>query len=134
MEFQQFNYLRDESSKYLKQHATSPVKWHPFGPEAIQKAKDDNKIIHLSIGYSTNFWCKLMSADSYSEEVVSLLNEKFICIKVDKHDHPDLDEYFQLACQVMNGRGGWPLNAFNPRFETIFYRNVFSKNVLSKSP
>lgn len=135
MEFQQFNYLRDESSKYLKQHATSPVKWHPFGPEAIQKAKDDNKIIHLSIGYSTNFWCKLMSADSYSEEVVSLLNEKFICIKVDKHDHPDLDEYFQLACQVMNGRGGWPLNAFlTPDLKPFFIGTYFPKTSSANLP
>ena len=103
------NRLQDESSMYLKQHANNPVKWFPYGPEAIQKAKDENKPIFLSIGYSSCHWCHVMASDSFEDtQTANFLNENFINIKVDREELPDVDQYYQLSCQVMNGRGGWP--------------------------
>lgn len=123
------NHLRDEKSAYLKQHKTNPVAWHPYGPEVMQLAKDQNKPIFLSIGYSSCHWCHVMSEESFEDEAIAnLLNENFVCIKVDKEELPDLDTYFQLASQVMNGRGGWPLNAFlTPEMKPYFVGTYFPK-------
>ena len=108
-----FNRLKSEKSAYLKQHKDNPVHWFPYGPEAIQKSTDENKPIFLSIGYSSCHWCHVMSHESFShEEVADFLNENFICIKVDKEEYPDLDSYYQQACQLFSHSGGWPLSAF----------------------
>jgi uncharacterized protein YyaL (SSP411 family) len=135
-DLQQFNFLRDEQSAYLKQHKTNPVNWYPYGPEALQKAKDENKPIFLSIGYSSCHWCHVMGKESFSDpEIADYLNEHFINIKVDKEEYPDIDAYYQLACQIMNGRGGWPLSAFTtPDLKPFFIGTYFPKIASNGSP
>ncbi len=130
------NRLQDEKSSYLRQHAKNPVNWFSYGPEALQKAKDENKPILLSIGYSSCHWCHVMADETFEDkETAEYLNENFINIKVDKEELPDLDQYFQLACQVMNGRGGWPLNAFlTPEFKPFFIGTYFPKNSTKDVP
>ena len=108
-----FNRLKSAKSAYLKQHQDNPVHWFPYGPEAIQKATDENKPIFLSIGYSSCHWCHVMAHESFSNKDVSdFLNKNFVCIKVDKEEYPDLDHYYQQACQLFIHTGGWPLSAF----------------------
>ncbi|MBT3980357.1 MAG: thioredoxin domain-containing protein [Bacteriovoracaceae bacterium] len=117
-----FNKLKEESSLYLKQHNQNPVKWFPYGPEALDKAREENKPIFLSIGYSSCHWCHVMAHESFEDQkTADFLNEHFVAIKVDKEEHPDIDQYYQLACQVVTGRGGWPLSAFlTPKMEPFF--------------
>ena len=126
-ELNKYNHLKNEASSYLKTHNQNPVNWYPYGPEAIQIAKDKNLPIFLSIGYNSCHWCHVMAKESFeNQETADLLNKNFICIKVDKEELPDLDNYFQLACQVMNGRGGWPLNAFlTPDLKPYFVGTYF---------
>jgi len=108
-----FNHLKDENSAYLRQHAQNPVNWYPYGPEALQLAKDHNKPIFLSIGYSSCHWCHVMADESFKDkETAHFLNKNFISIKVDKEEHPDIDQYYQQACQLFIKTGGWPLSAF----------------------
>ncbi len=108
-----YNHLKDEKSAYLKAHKENPVHWYPYGPEALQKAKDQNKPIFLSVGYSSCHWCHVMASESFSDqETAEFLNENFINIKVDREEHPDIDQYYQQACQLFIKTGGWPLNAF----------------------
>ncbi len=107
------NRLAEEKSLYLQQHKTNPVDWYAYGPEAIQKAKDENKPVFLSIGYSSCHWCHVMAKESFSDtEVAQFLNENFISIKVDREEYPDIDQYYQQACQLFIKTGGWPLSAF----------------------
>ena len=104
------NRLKNEGSPYLLQHAYNPVDWFPWGKEAFEKAKSENKPIFLSIGYSTCHWCHVMAHESFEdEEVAALLNEDFISIKVDKEERPDIDAVYMRVCQSMTGGGGWPL-------------------------
>ncbi len=104
------NLLIHEKSPYLLQHAFNPVDWHPWGLEAFEKARKKNKPIFLSIGYSTCHWCHVMKRESFEDpEVARLMNETFICIKVDREERPDIDGTYMAACQMMTGRGGWPL-------------------------
>ncbi len=104
------NKLIEEKSPYLLQHAYNPVKWYPWGEEAFQKARVENKPIFLSIGYSTCHWCHVMAHECFEdEEVAALLNEYFISIKVDKEERPDIDTVYMTICQSTTGRGGWPL-------------------------
>lgn len=113
MSVQEHNRLQNESSAYLKQHQSNPVKWWPYGPEALQYAQDEEKPIFLSIGYSSCHWCHIMAHESFEDRTTAnFLNENFVNIKIDREELPDLDQYFQLACQVMNGKGGWPLSVF----------------------
>lgn len=123
------NRLKDESSAYLKQHKDNPVHWWPYGPQALQKAADENKPIFLSIGYSSCHWCHVMAEESFEDQVTAdFLNEHFINIKVDKEELPDIDQYYQIACQIMNGRGGWPLSAFlTPEMKPYFVGTYFPK-------
>ncbi|MCO4794308.1 MAG: thioredoxin domain-containing protein [Bacteriovoracaceae bacterium] len=108
-----YNRLKDEASSYLKQHENNPVHWWAWGPEALQKSKDENKPIFLSIGYSSCHWCHVMAHESFQDqETAEQLNENFICIKVDKEEWPDIDNYYQQACQLFTRSGGWPLSAF----------------------
>ncbi len=105
------NRLINEKSPYLLQHAYNPVDWYPWGEEAFEKARNENKPIFLSIGYSTCHWCHVMAHESFEdEEVAGLMNRAFVCIKVDREERPDIDNIYMTVCQIILGRGGWPLN------------------------
>jgi uncharacterized protein YyaL (SSP411 family) len=107
------NRLINEKSPYLLQHAHNPVDWHPWSEKTFAKAGAENKPIFLSIGYSTCHWCHVMEKESFEdEEAAKYLNDTFICIKVDREERPDIDAVYMAACQMLTGRGGWPLNLF----------------------
>ena len=107
------NRLIHETSPYLLQHAHNPVDWYPWGEEAFEKAKEENKPILLSIGYSACHWCHVMEKESFeSEAIAALMNEHFVNIKVDREERPDLDEIYMNAVQMLTGRGGWPMTVF----------------------
>ncbi len=104
------NRLLFEKSPYLLQHAHNPVHWYPWGEEAFQAAARENKPIFLSVGYSTCHWCHVMAHESFEDPAVAaLMNQAFICIKVDREERPDIDQMYMSAAQAMTGRGGWPL-------------------------
>lgn len=105
------NALIDETSPYLLQHAHNPVNWYPWGEEALQKAEEENKLIIISIGYSSCHWCHVMERESFEDtSVAKVMNETFICIKVDREERPDVDQVYMDAVQLMTQQGGWPLN------------------------
>lgn len=105
------NSLIDETSPYLLQHAHNPVNWRPWSQDALDKAKKENKLVLISIGYSSCHWCHVMEAETFAdEEVANLMNENFINIKIDREERPDLDQVYMTALQLMKGNGGWPLN------------------------
>jgi len=107
------NSLSNESSPYLLQHVNNPVEWFPWGQEALQKAKSDNKPIFLSIGYSACHWCHVMAHESFeNEEIAKIMNEKFVNIKVDREERPDVDAVYMKALVELTGHGGWPLSMF----------------------
>lgn len=107
------NRLQYSSSPYLLQHANNPVDWYPWGQEALDKAKRENKLILVSIGYSACHWCHVMEHESFEDEqVADLMNRFFVCIKIDREERPDIDQIYMTAVQLMTGRGGWPLNCF----------------------
>ena len=107
------NRLASEPSPYLQQHAENPVDWYPWGPEALSRAKAEDKPILLSIGYSTCHWCHVMERESFKNPVIAAsLNRAFVCIKVDREERPDLDHIYQTAAKVMGRSGGWPLTVF----------------------
>ncbi|MFO0851490.1 MAG: thioredoxin domain-containing protein [Gemmataceae bacterium] len=116
------NRLAKAFSPYLLQHAHNPVDWHPWGPEAFAKAKAENKLVFLSIGYSACHWCHVMERESFSDpEIAALMNKHFVCIKVDREERPDVDEVYMAALQVTEGGGGWPLSMFlTPAGKPIF--------------
>jgi hypothetical protein len=116
------NRLSNEKSPYLLQHADNPVDWYPWGPEAFQKAKMENKPIFLSIGYSTCHWCHVMAHESFQDpKIAALLNESFVSIKVDREERPDIDMLYMSVCQMMTGSGGWPLTIImTPEKEPFF--------------
>lgn len=105
------NRLISEKSPYLLQHAHNPVDWYPWGDEAFEKARKEDKPIFLSIGYSTCHWCHVMEKESFEDsEIAKLLNETFVSIKVDREERPDLDSIYMKVCQMLKGSGGWPLH------------------------
>ncbi|MBE9601409.1 thioredoxin domain-containing protein [Pedobacter sp. MC2016-24] len=105
------NRLIKASSPYLLQHAYNPVQWFEWGEEALQKAKDENKLILVSIGYSACHWCHVMERECFEvHEVAEVMNKHYVCIKVDREERPDIDQIYMLAIQLMTGSGGWPLN------------------------
>jgi uncharacterized protein len=107
------NRLAAETSPYLLQHADNPVDWYPWGEEALARARSEEKPILVSIGYAACHWCHVMERESFEDpEVAALMNERFVCIKVDREERPDVDAIYMDAVQAMTGRGGWPLNAF----------------------
>ena len=122
------NHLINETSPYLLQHAHNPVNWHPWGNEAIEKAKQENKPILVSIGYAACHWCHVMERESFeNEETAMLMNEYFINIKIDREERPDLDHIYMDAVQAMTGSGGWPLNVFlTPDCKPFFGGTYFS--------
>jgi uncharacterized protein len=121
------NHLSKETSPYLLQHAHNPVEWYAWKPEAFARAQAENKPILVSIGYSTCHWCHVMERESFeNEEVAALMNKYFINIKVDREERPDVDQIYMEACQIISGGGGWPLNCFltpdaRPFFAGTYY-------------
>ncbi len=123
------NHLISETSPYLLQHAHNPVHWHPWGEQAFARAKEEDKPVFLSIGYSTCHWCHVMAHESFEDEkVAALLNEHFIAIKVDKEERPDIDSVYMAVCQAFTGSGGWPMSIFlTPSQEPFFAGTYFPK-------
>ncbi|MBU3227201.1 thioredoxin domain-containing protein [Clostridium algidicarnis] len=120
------NRLINEKSPYLLQHAYNPVEWYVWSEEAFQKARTEDKPIFLSIGYSTCHWCHVMAHESFEdEEVANILNNYFICIKVDREERPDIDSVYMSVCQAMTGGGGWPLNLFLTKDKKPFYAGTY---------
>lgn len=112
-EQKQTNRLINETSPYLLQHAHNPVDWYPWGPEALERARTEDKPILLSIGYSACHWCHVMEHESFeNDEIAQIMNENFVCIKVDREERPDLDSIYMNAVQMMTGHGGWPMTMF----------------------
>jgi uncharacterized protein YyaL (SSP411 family) len=120
------NRLINEQSPYLRQHAHNPVDWYPWGEEALARAKAENKPILLSIGYSACHWCHVMERESFENEAIArLMNERFVSIKVDREERPDLDQIYMDAVQLLTGRGGWPLTAFLTPEGKPFYGGTY---------
>ena len=123
------NRLIEETSPYLLQHAHNPVDWYPWGDEAFEKAKAEDKLVLVSIGYAACHWCHVMEHESFEdEEVAKVMNENFVCIKVDREERPDVDHTYMDAVQIMTGRGGWPLNCFTlPDGRPVYGGTYFRK-------
>ncbi len=121
------NALADETSPYLLQHAHNPVNWRPWGQAALDLARQQGKLIFLSVGYSSCHWCHVMEHESFEDEAIArFMNENFICIKVDREERPDVDAIYMLAVQLMTGRGGWPLSVFlTPNAKPFFGGTYF---------
>lgn len=122
----QANRLVREKSPYLLQHAHNPVDWYPWGEEAFTKAKDEDKPIFLSIGYSTCHWCHVMERESFEdEEVAKVLNDNFVAVKVDREERPDIDHIYMNVCQALNGSGGWPLTIIMTPDKNPFFTGTY---------
>ncbi|MHA2356586.1 MAG: thioredoxin domain-containing protein [Candidatus Thorarchaeota archaeon] len=120
------NRLHSEKSPYLLQHAYNPVDWYPWGEEAFERAKEENKPIFLSIGYSTCHWCHVMAHESFEDdEVAELMNNAFVNIKVDREERPDIDKVYMQVAQMMTGRGGWPLTIVMTPDKKPFYAATY---------
>jgi uncharacterized protein YyaL (SSP411 family) len=120
------NHLNNESSPYLLQHANNPVDWYPWGAEALQKAKTENKPIFLSIGYAACHWCHVMAHESFEdEETAAFMNEHFVNIKVDREERPDIDSIYMQATISMTGSGGWPMSVFLAPDLKPFYTGTY---------
>ena len=121
------NRLAGETSPYLNQHAHNPVDWFPWGPEALQRARQMDRPIFLSIGYSACHWCHVMEHESFEDvEIARLLNEHFVSIKVDREERPDLDQIYMTAVQMLTGQGGWPMSVFlTPELKPFFAGTYF---------
>jgi len=124
------NRLQHESSPYLIQHAQNPVDWYPWGEEAFSKAKEEDRPVFLSIGYSTCHWCHVMAHESFEDqEIADILNRYFISIKVDKEERPDVDNIYMTFCQAFTGSGGWPTSIFmTPDQKPFFAGTYFPKH------
>ncbi len=123
------NHLKNEKSPYLLQHADNPVDWYPWGDEAFEKARKENKPIFLSIGYSTCHWCHVMARESFQDpEIGQLMNQVFVSVKVDREERPDIDSVYMTACQMITGTGGWPLTiVMTPELKPFFAGTYFPK-------
>ncbi len=120
------NSLIHETSPYLLQHAENPVQWNSWNEAALKKAKEENKPIFLSIGYSSCHWCHVMAHESFeNEEIAKIMNENFINIKVDREERPDIDDIYQKVCQIASGQGGWPLSVFLTPDQKPFYVGTY---------
>ena len=132
------NHLINESSPYLLLHAHNPVGWYPWGQEALEKAKKENKLLIISIGYAACHWCHVMEEESFSsEEVAEVMNKNFVSIKVDREERPDIDQVYMDAAQLLTGQGGWPLNAIalpdgRPIFAGTYYPKQQWVQILEK--
>ena len=123
------NRLINEKSPYLLQHAYNPVDWYPWGQEALDKAKAEDKPIFLSIGYASCHWCHVMEEECFNDQqVADLLNQAFVCIKVDREERPDLDAAYMAVCQAMGRNCGWPLNILmTPKLNPFFAASYIPK-------
>ena len=123
------NYLKNETSPYLLQHAENPVHWYPWCEEAFERAKEEDKPIFLSIGYSTCHWCHVMAHESFEDtQIAEILNRHFVSIKVDKEERPDIDSIYMSVCQAFTGSGGWPTTVFlTPEQKPFFAGTYFPK-------
>ena len=120
------NRLAREKSPYLLQHADNPVEWFPWGEEAFIKAKKEDKPVFLSIGYSTCHWCHVMAHESFEDaQVAKLLDETFVCVKVDREERPDIDKVYMTVCQMMTGSGGWPLTIMMTPDKKPFFAGTY---------
>jgi uncharacterized protein YyaL (SSP411 family) len=120
------NRLAGETSPYLLQHKDNPVDWHPWGEEALARAREEDRPILLSIGYSACHWCHVMERESFEDEdTARLMNERFVPIKLDREERPDIDAIYMEACQAMTGHGGWPLNVFLTPEQVPFYAGTY---------
>jgi uncharacterized protein len=120
------NRLASQTSPYLLQHAENPVDWYPWGDEALERARTESKPILVSIGYAACHWCHVMERESFEDPAVAaLMNERFVCIKVDREERPDVDAIYMAAVQAMTGGGGWPLNAFLTPDGVPFYAGTY---------
>lgn len=123
---EQYNHLMNEKSPYLLQHVHNPVDWYPWNEDAFQKAKNKNKPIFLSIGYSTCHWCHVMAHESFEDpEIGRLMNDTFVSIKVDREERPDLDNIYMTVCQMMTGSGGWPLTIIMTPDKRPFFAGTY---------
>ncbi len=120
------NHLASESSPYLLQHVNNPVDWYGWNDESLKKAKNENKPIFLSIGYSSCHWCHVMAHESFeNKDVAEFMNENFVNIKVDREERPDIDDIYQKVCQIATGQGGWPLSIFLTPDQKPFYAGTY---------
>lgn len=120
------NRLKEQSSPYLLQHAENPVDWYPWGEEAFERAKKEDKPIFLSIGYSTCHWCHVMAHESFeNQEIAEILNLNFVSIKVDREERPDIDSVYMSVCQELTGSGGWPMSIFMTAEQKPFYAGTY---------
>ncbi|HYI83900.1 MAG TPA: thioredoxin domain-containing protein [Acetobacteraceae bacterium] len=120
------NRLAGETSPYLLQHKDNPVDWYPWGPEALAAARERDVPILLSIGYSACHWCHVMERESFEDaDTAAFMNERFVCIKLDREERPDLDSIYMEACQAMTGQGGWPLNVFLTPEQVPYYAGTY---------
>ena len=120
------NRLAGETSPYLLQHKDNPVDWYPWGEEALERSREEDRPILLSIGYSACHWCHVMERESFEDEQTArLMNERFVAIKLDREERPDLDAIYMEACQAMTGHGGWPLNVFLTPDQVPFYAGTY---------
>ena len=121
------NRLANETSPYLRQHAENPVDWYPWGEEAFRRAREEDKPVHLSLGYAACHWCHVMAHESFEDpDLARLLNQHFVNIKVDRQERPDLDEIYQKVVQMLGQGGGWPLTVFlTPQREPFFADTYF---------
>lgn len=120
------NRLKEETSPYLIQHAENPVDWYPWGEEAFEKARREDKPIFLSIGYSTCHWCHVMAHESFEDQkIAGILNENFVSIKVDREERPDVDSVYMSVCQALTGSGGWPMSIFMTPEQKPFFAGTY---------
>ncbi len=120
------NRLAQETSPYLLQHKDNPVDWNPWGEEALTRAREEDRPLLVSIGYSACHWCHVMERESFEDEATAeLMNERFVCIKLDREERPDLDSIYMEACQAMTGHGGWPLNVFLTPEQVPFHAGTY---------
>ena len=129
------NHLSNASSPYLQQHADNPVNWHEWGEEALEVAKKENKPLLVSVGYASCHWCHVMEKESFMDTTVArIMNENFVCIKVDREERPDIDNIYMNACQLISGNSGWPLNAFAlPDGKPFFRRHLLFETSMEQS-
>src|SRR5512142_3058376 len=121
------NRLADQTSPYLLQHAHNPVDWYPWGPEALARARAEQRPILLSIGYSACHWCHVMERESFENaEIAALMNRHFVNVKVDREERPDLDDIYMAATQALNaGQGGWPMTVFLTPDQRPFFAGTY---------